>query len=168
MSLVVLQNVAPPAPTFFTGGNLNNPRTTFETETSSYAIADMMTFADGKFMLTLGARDQTLKNDNFDYNTGARLSGFDESEVTPVGGVVFRPTDSLSVFANYIEGLVAGDTAPFTGPAPRVALRDLMWWATSSGCAPTYLSTIGRHQLESSGWAMIRSTMSSSLRTSGR
>ncbi|HEX6571407.1 MAG TPA: TonB-dependent receptor, partial [Steroidobacteraceae bacterium] len=111
-------DVAPPAPTFFTGGNLNNPRTTFETETSSYAIADMMTFADGKFMLTLGARDQTLKNDNFDYNTGARLSGFDESEVTPVGGVVFRPTDSLSVFANYIEGLVAGDTAPFTGPAP--------------------------------------------------
>jgi iron complex outermembrane receptor protein len=111
-------DVAPPAATFFTGGNLNNPRTTFETETSSYAIADMMTFADGKFMLTLGARDQTLKNDNFDYNTGAKLSGFDESEVTPVGGIVYRPTDSLSVFANYIEGLVAGDTAPFTGPAP--------------------------------------------------
>ena len=78
----------------------------------------MMTFADGKFILTLGARDQTLKNDNFDYNTGAKLSGFDESEVTPVGGIVFRPTDSLSIFGNYIEGLIAGDTAPFTGPAP--------------------------------------------------
>ena len=111
-------DVAPPAATFFTGGNLNNPGKTFETETSSLAIADMMTFADGKFILTLGARDQDLKNDNFDYNSGAKLSGYDESELTPVGGIVFRPTDFVSVFANYIEGLIAGDTAPFTGPAP--------------------------------------------------
>ncbi|HEX5648480.1 MAG TPA: TonB-dependent receptor, partial [Steroidobacteraceae bacterium] len=110
--------VAPPAATFFTGGNLNNPGKTFETETSSLAIADMMTFADGKFILTLGARDQDLKSDNFDYNSGAKLSGYDESELTPVGGIVFRPTDSVSIFANYIEGLIAGDTAPFTGPAP--------------------------------------------------
>jgi iron complex outermembrane receptor protein len=77
-----------------------------------------MTFADGRFMLTLGVRDQDLKSDNFDYNTGAKLSGYDESELTPVGGIVFRPTDSVSIFANYIEGLIAGDTAPFTGPAP--------------------------------------------------
>lgn len=102
---------------FFVGGDLGNPRTTFETETSSYAIADMMTFADGRFILTLGARDQTLKNDNFDYNTGAKISGYDESKVTPVGGIVFRPTDTVSVFANYIEGLVAGDSAPTTGPS---------------------------------------------------
>ena len=111
-------DVAPPAPTYFVGGDIDNPRTTFETDTSSYAIADMMTFADGKFILTLGAREQKLKNDNFDYNTGAKLSGYDESETTPVGGIVFRPTDSLSLFANYVEGLVAGDSAPFTGPAP--------------------------------------------------
>jgi iron complex outermembrane receptor protein len=108
---------APPA-TFFVGGDLGSPNTTFETETSSYAIADMMTFADGKFLLTLGAREQTLKNDTFDYNTGAKISGYDESEMTPVGGIVFRPTDSLSIFANYIEGLVAGDIAPLTGPFP--------------------------------------------------
>jgi iron complex outermembrane recepter protein len=111
-------NVAPPAATFFTGGSLKNPGKTFETETSSLAIADMMTFAGGKFILTLGARDQDLRNDNFDYNSGAKLSGYDESELTPVGGLVYRPTDSLSFFANYIEGLVAGDTAPFFGPPP--------------------------------------------------
>jgi iron complex outermembrane receptor protein len=111
-------DVAPPAPTFFVGGDLDDPRTTFETDTSSYAIADMMTFADGRFILTLGAREQKLKNDNFDYNTGDKLSGYDESETTPVGGIVFRPTDSVSLFANYVEGLVAGDSAPFTGPAP--------------------------------------------------
>jgi iron complex outermembrane receptor protein len=111
-------DAAPPPATYFVGGDLGNPRTTVETETSSYAIADMMTFADGKFILTLGAREQTLKNDDFDYNSGDKISGYDESEVTPVGGVVFRPTDSLSVFANYIEGLVSGGVAPLTSGFP--------------------------------------------------
>lgn len=110
--------VAAPTPNFFVGGDLGKPHKTFDTETSSIAVADTLSFADGRFMLTLGGRDQTLKNDNFDYNSGAKLSGYDESEVTPVGGLVYRPTDSLSLFANYIEGLVAGDTAPFFGPAP--------------------------------------------------
>jgi iron complex outermembrane recepter protein len=114
-------DVIPPAADFFTGGSLNNPNKTFATRTTSYAIADMMRFADGKFILTLGAREQTIKSDNYDYNTGARLSGFDDSETTPVGGLVYRPTDSISLFANYVEGLVAGDTAPFSGPFPDFA-----------------------------------------------
>ena len=111
-------NVSPPDADYFIGGSLNNPLTTFETETSSYAIADVLKFADGKVSLTIGARNQTLKNDNFDYNTGDKLSGYDDSKTTPVGGIVFRPSDDVSLFANYIEGLVAGDAAPFFGPAP--------------------------------------------------
>ncbi len=110
----------PPAD-FFVGGSLNNPHKTFSTETSSYALADMMKFADGKFILTLGARDQKINSDNFDYNSGNKISGFDDSKTTPVGGLVFRPIESVSLFANYIEGLVAGDTAPFSGPPPAFA-----------------------------------------------
>ena len=110
-------NVSAPDADFFTGGSLNNPNTTFETETSSYAIADTLKFADGKVSLTLGARDQTMKNDNFDYNSGDKTSGYDVSKTTPVAGLVVRPMQTLSIFANYIEGLVAGDTAPFFGPA---------------------------------------------------
>ena len=115
---------APPAlilsPGFPTG-DLGNPLTTFETETSSYAIADMITFADGRFILTLGARDQTLQNDDYNADTGAKTASYDQSEVTPVGGIVFRPVDSVSLFANYVEGLVSGGTAPLTGPFPAQA-----------------------------------------------
>ena len=95
---------------------MSNPHVTEETDTSSFALADMMTFADGKFILTLGARDQSLATDTFDYNSGARISSYDESKVTPVGGLVYRPTESVSIFANYIEGLVAGGIAPTVGP----------------------------------------------------
>ncbi|MBV6418166.1 MAG: Ferrichrome receptor FcuA [Steroidobacteraceae bacterium] len=107
--------VMPPA-NFFTGGSLSSPHKTFANDTSSFALADMLKFADGKFILTVGARNQTLKADTFDYNTGNKTSSYDKSKVTPVGGVVFRPTKSLSFFANYIEGLVAGDVAPVLGP----------------------------------------------------
>ena len=100
----------------FPGGVLGNPKKTFTTDTNSFALADVLSFADGKFMLTLGARDQTLEGESFDYNTGDRVSQYDDSKVTPVGGLVFRPTDTISVFANYIEGLVAGDIAPTLTP----------------------------------------------------
>jgi iron complex outermembrane receptor protein len=109
--------VANPRPATVAGlGSLDDPKTTEETDTSSYAVADMMTFADGRFILTLGARDQTLKIETFDGSTGDKTSGYDESKVTPVGGLVYRPTTSLSLFANYIEGLVTGGVAPATGP----------------------------------------------------
>jgi iron complex outermembrane recepter protein len=101
--------VAPPDATWFTGGSLSNPLKTFTTDTHSWALADSMTMADGKVILTVGARDQTLKGETFDYNSGASTSKYDKSKVTPVGGIVWRPMNSLSVYANYIEGLVAGD-----------------------------------------------------------
>lgn len=105
-------DVAPPPADFFVGGSLDDPRITFTTDTRSYAIADTLSFADGRFLVTLGAREQTLETETFDYGTGARTSRYDETRVTPVGGIVYRPRDSLSFYANYIEGLVAGDIPP--------------------------------------------------------
>jgi iron complex outermembrane receptor protein len=105
-------NVAPPPADFFTGGSLASPKVTYATDTSSFAIADTLTLADGKFMVTVGAREQTLETETFDYNTGASTSQYDESKVTPVGGIVYRPRDNLAFYANYIEGLVAGDIPP--------------------------------------------------------
>lgn len=116
-------HVAPPTGWPWPGGTLSNPKTTFKTDTSSFALADMLTFADGKVILTLGARDQKIKNDNYDYNTGDKTSGYDKSSTTPVGGIVFRPTQQLSLYANYIEGLVAGDTAPSVGPGGGIVVN---------------------------------------------
>jgi iron complex outermembrane receptor protein len=101
----------------FPGGDLDHPLKTLTTDTSSIALADVLSFADGKFMLTLGARDQKIEGETFVYQTGARQSKYDDSKTTPIGGIVFRPSDTLSLFANYIEGLVAGDVAPTLTPA---------------------------------------------------
>ena len=102
---------APPAD-FFTGGSLSSPGVTYTTDTTSYAIADTMSFADDAFLLTLGARQQSLEGETFDYNTGDRLSKYDESKLTPVGGIVYKPSETISLYANYIEGLIAGDIPP--------------------------------------------------------
>jgi iron complex outermembrane receptor protein len=114
-----------PAPTanYFTGGSLQDPHKTFATDTSSWALADMMKFADGKFILTLGARDQKLKTETFNYNSGDKESSYDKSKTTPVGGIVFRPSEKWSIFANYIQGLIAGDIAPTTGPGGGVVVN---------------------------------------------
>jgi iron complex outermembrane receptor protein len=104
---------APPA-TFFTGGVLSNPGLTAKSILSSYALADTLSMMDDKLLLTVGARHQTIKSDNFDYNTGANTSHYDQSKVTPMAGVVYRPVKAVSLYANYIEGLQQGPTASGT------------------------------------------------------
>jgi iron complex outermembrane receptor protein len=107
-------DVAAPATDFFTGGVLSNPKLTSKTILSSYAVADMMSLMDDKLLITVGARNQTIKSDSYDYNTTATLSHYDESKVTPVAGIVYRPVKSVSLYANYIEGLQQGPTASGT------------------------------------------------------
>jgi len=104
-------DVAAPSTDFFTGGVLSNPKLTSKTILSSYAVADMLSLLDDKLMITVGARNQTIKADSYDYNSGVSLSHYDESKVTKVGGIVYRPVKSVSIYANYIEGLQQGPTA---------------------------------------------------------
>lgn len=101
-----------PTADFFVGGNLSQPLVTLTNENESVALADMMSLFDDSIMVTLGARFQTIKTASFDYNSGEALSRYDESSVTPVAGVVYKPNDTVSLYANYSEGLVPGDVAP--------------------------------------------------------
>lgn len=75
-----------------------------EIQTSSVAVADTLGFMDDTLLVTLGARRQTIKNEPYD-----------KSATTPVVGVVFKPNKIISVYGNYVEGLVQGDTAPNNG-----------------------------------------------------
>jgi iron complex outermembrane receptor protein len=93
---------------------LSNPLLTEDTQTQSVALADMLSFADDRVLLTVGVRHQTIKTETFDFNTGASLSNYDESRVTPSAGLVFKPSENLSLYGNYIEGLSPGGTAPAT------------------------------------------------------
>ncbi|MEW6204920.1 MAG: TonB-dependent receptor [Pseudomonadota bacterium] len=106
--------VSEPALGAFSGGNFNNPLVTEKTETSSFAIADAMAFLNDQLLLTVGARHQQIEAMSFDANSGAETATYSESATTPVAGVVFKINPQYSVYANYIEGLVKGETAPQT------------------------------------------------------
>jgi iron complex outermembrane recepter protein len=98
----------------FVGNTLDNPRLTDRIDTSSVAIADTMAFMDDRLLVTLGARRQTIKQTSYAYNTLTQTSYYDKSKTTPVAGVVFKITPTVSAYANYIEGLVKGNVAGTT------------------------------------------------------
>lgn len=98
----------------FVGNALDNPRLTDRIDTSSVAIADTMSFMDDRLLVTLGARRQTIEQTSYAYNTLKQTSTYDKSKTTPVAGVVFKITPTVSAYANYIEGLVKGNVAGTT------------------------------------------------------
>ena len=95
----------------FIGNNLASPALNTRTKFNSFAIGDTLSFMDERLQLTLGARHQAIKVDNYAYNTGIRTS-YEDSEITPAVGAVYKLSKQVSVYANYIESLVAGESAP--------------------------------------------------------
>lgn len=85
-----------------------------ESRLRSYGVADTLSVLDDRLQLTLGVRRQEVLTDTFSVSTGKRTSRYDESATTPAAAVLFKATDDLSLYANYIEGLSKGDTAPMT------------------------------------------------------
>ncbi|MES2878649.1 MAG: TonB-dependent siderophore receptor [Pseudomonadota bacterium] len=80
-----------------------------ETTLSSLALVDTMSFMSDKVRLTLGLRDQSVKTSNFNA-AGAVTATYDKSVVTPAVAVVVKPWGpSLSLYANYVQGLSKGD-----------------------------------------------------------
>ncbi|WP_439816789.1 TonB-dependent receptor [Zavarzinia sp. CC-PAN008] len=104
--------VPPPAANFFVGGVLSDPLKTSETTTASVAFADTLSFLDGRLKTTFGLRYQYLGAETYDYNTGARISNYDDSKVTPAFGVTYELVPGLALYANYAQALQRGETAP--------------------------------------------------------
>lgn len=98
-----------PRPAIALDGSL--PRTG-ETRLRSLALADTVSFADRRVQLTLGARHQQVLSRNFDGASGALSSRYDRSAITPMAAVLWKAADGVSLYANYIEGLGQGLTAP--------------------------------------------------------
>ncbi len=111
-NLYNLVALAAPAADFFTGGDLSSPKTTEKTRTSSFALADTVSFAEDRVLLTLGARHQTIESHSYNYTTGVEESDYKKSRVSPMAGIVFKATQQISLYANYIESLAKGDIAP--------------------------------------------------------
>lgn len=108
------------SPFTFFGNNLASPALNNRVTLTSYAIGDTLSFIDNTVLLTLGARHQQLKIENFAFNTGVPAAVNDKSRTSPAVGLVYKPLRQLSVYGNYIEGLTQGETAagPFGAPPP--------------------------------------------------
>ncbi|AYM09330.1 TonB-dependent receptor (plasmid) [Agrobacterium radiobacter] len=85
-----------------------------ESTLSGIALSDTLSMLDERLQLTVGGRFQQIDSKNFNTVTGMVSSSSDEDAVTPLVGVVVRPWDAVSFYANYAEGLSIGDTAPIT------------------------------------------------------
>lgn len=97
-----------------TSGSFSDLPLVSYSELSSTYISDTMVFLDDRVHLTLGVRDQNIKTRSFDRVTGGVTASYDESEISPVAGLVVNLTDQISVYGNRIEGLAQGPTAPTT------------------------------------------------------
>ncbi|RWH94060.1 MAG: TonB-dependent siderophore receptor [Mesorhizobium sp.] len=85
-----------------------------ESELYGFALADTLSIFDERVQLTVGARWQHIASENFNSTTGAVTSSSDEGALTPLVGLVVKPWENVSLYANYVEGLSIGDTAPTT------------------------------------------------------
>ncbi|WP_426200703.1 TonB-dependent receptor [Pseudomonas sp. TWP3-1] len=84
-----------------------------ENRFSGVALADTMGFFDDRLLLTLGARWQRVKVDDWSDNIKG-ATAYDEEKVSPSAGILFKATDRFSLYANYMEGLSQGKIAPST------------------------------------------------------
>ncbi|HEY8608535.1 MAG TPA: TonB-dependent receptor [Noviherbaspirillum sp.] len=117
-SLYAPVEVAAPPATALVGGSLRDPNLTNRNRLTSIAIADTLSFAQDSVLLTLGARHQKIRQTSYDFNTGLSTASYNKGSVTPVAGLVVRPAENLSVYANYAEALSRAPTPPATAVNP--------------------------------------------------
>lgn len=112
-SASVPSNIYNPSPLNPMTGERHGPRKASETELSSVAITDTISFLNDRVLLTGGVRRQNVSVDNFNA-AGSVTSSYDESANSPVAGIVVKPLRNVSVYGNYTAGLTRGSTAPAT------------------------------------------------------
>lgn len=107
------QSVARPA-TLFASGDFDDLPKVAQTDLHSLFISDIASILGDRVLLTLGVRRQYINVGGFDRATGAKTDKFTDTATSPVVGLVVKPIEQLSLFANRIEGLAQGPTAPAT------------------------------------------------------
>jgi iron complex outermembrane recepter protein len=107
-----------PAPNAVRGGDLIDPFPVARTGLRSIFLSDTIGAFDDRVMLTLGLRRQSIWVVRYSYTAagtapaGSEISRYDRSATTPVVGLVVKPVDGVSLYANRIEALVQGPVAP--------------------------------------------------------
>lgn len=110
-NLYAPQDVVLPG-TGFVGGDLDNPYPITRVRQGSAFASDTIGLFDGRVLLTGGLRLQSITVKSYSYADGSPAGTYSEDAVTPVVGLVVKPVEGLSLYANRIEGLRQGPTAP--------------------------------------------------------
>jgi len=102
----------------FAGGDLDDPFPISRTRLGSAFASDTIGLWNDRIFATAGLRLQTITATSYSAFTEEETGEYSESAVTPVFGLVVKPTNRISLYGNYIEALVQGATAPASGANP--------------------------------------------------
>ncbi|HEY0220295.1 MAG TPA: TonB-dependent siderophore receptor [Afipia sp.] len=83
-----------------------------DTTLSGVAFADTMSVLNERVLLTLGVRQQWVDVTNWDRVSQVITTKNDKEALSPAVGLVVKPLENVSLYANYIEGLQPGSAAP--------------------------------------------------------
>jgi len=140
-----------PSVTYF-GSDIHDPRIVGKNRMKSAAVSDTLGFIDDRVLLTVGVRRQTIEVDAWSTTTGVRNANYDESITTPVYGLVVKPWEHVSLYANRIEGLAQGPTSPSTGVTnPNVTFAPNRSKQTEAGVKldwDSFGATLGVYRIE--------------------
>lgn len=102
-----------PAPAIASvSGDLSDPKVTERVKNTSVAVADRLSFLDGRLLATVGVRYQEIETKSYAYADGAFGSSYSSEAATPAFALVYKPSDRVSLYANYAEALTPGVIAP--------------------------------------------------------
>lgn len=95
------------------GGDYYDPLTSGRTRTQGWLLSDTLGVLDDTLLFTAGARHQKVVVRNYDKITGLQTPDtFDDSRWMPTYGLVYKPWDVISLYANHTEALQPGGRAP--------------------------------------------------------
>lgn len=103
-------NIYNPSPLPLVTAARTAPRRASDTTLTSIAVADTLSFANDRILLTLGVRDQKVKVESYNAGTQALTSTYDASSTSPLAAIVVKPWSNVAVYANYAQGLSRGTT----------------------------------------------------------
>lgn len=96
------------APSTF--GFSDDPPKYWDINAPAVTLTDTLSILDERILFTAGVRYQQIKVDVFDPD-GSIAQDYDKQAVTPAFGLVVKPMDRMSLYANYIQGLQQGPIA---------------------------------------------------------
>ena len=96
------------------GGHYDDPLTSTRSRTQGWLFSDTLGFFDDSLLFTAAARYQKVVIRNYNNQTGLEKtpSSFTESRWMPTFGLVYKPWETVSLYANHTEALQPSDNAP--------------------------------------------------------